>query len=200
MSFFDRGNGVRIYYELKSPADSRDRIVLLSGFAATCGMWDPHLDFLASQGISTLCLDNRGCGQTVSPTTERPLTALDMAMDVVLLLEHVGWGMERVHVWGASMGGFLALSILVRNNRLISLCLQVTCAGLYPFAVPLGEVGWKRIFGVVGMANKTPEEVVSLMMEKGFSKEILEDSERKAKIHQSMVANFARMYSWNMEV
>ncbi len=202
MSLFDRGGGVSIYYELSGPADAKDRMVLITGFAARAGTWDERVAWLNGQGVATLALDNRGAGETTWVASDKSLTAFDLAADVALLMDHVGWGEASVHVWGASMGGFVALTLaemLIESHRLSSLYLHATCAGLYPFAVGIGEGTWKTILGVSGLVDKTREEVVKLLVDKSYSKEFLDADDTRARLEKDMLDNFERRFSWSIE-
>ncbi len=190
-----------INYELNAPLQTLSRAVLVSGFLATCGMWDDHIAWLNEMGCATLTVDNRGCGATVNPPSEFPLSALDLALDILLLLEHVGWNAHPVVLWGASMGGFISLTlaeILLRKNRLSGMYLHATSAGLYPIAIPLGETGWRRILSAMGMAEKSKEDAVKQIVEMSVSKEILSDADAKKKVEDDMLATFDRRFSWSL--
>jgi hypothetical protein len=79
------------------------------------------------------------------------------------------------------------------------LYLQATCGGLYPFAVPLGEGGWRKVLGMSGLLDKTPAEVTALLVEKSFSKEFLEQDGKRARLEQEMQNTFQRRFSWTLD-
>lgn len=66
---------------------------------------------------SVLVLDNRGVGESDRPmrlqSPRGRYTTVEMARDVVEVLDHVGWRGERaVHVVGLSMGGMIAQELV----------------------------------------------------------------------------------------
>lgn len=78
-----------------------------------------------------MLMDHRGVGKSGPCKLENQTTSL-LAQDALALVDHV-WGPDaRVHVYGASMGGMVAQELsllLIKQKRLASLYLAVTCAG-----------------------------------------------------------------------
>lgn len=79
---------------------------------------------------SVLLIDNRGIGGSDKPLSR--YSTSEMALDVIEVLEHVGWTSEReLNVVGISMGGMVAQEMAMRiPKRLQSLSLLCTSAGL----------------------------------------------------------------------
>jgi hypothetical protein len=101
------------------------------------------------------------------------------------------------------MGGFVALELaelLAHCNRLSSLYLQATCAGLFPFPIPLGEGFWRGMLGLMGTADKTPEQAVAMLVDKALSKEFTADPAVRARVEKSMLATFDRTFTWTLQV
>jgi pimeloyl-ACP methyl ester carboxylesterase len=122
-------NGIRIEYETAGdPADPP--LLLIMGLGAQLIAWeDDFVHELVSRGLYVVRYDNRDTGLstwfddagvpnlvTAVATGVVPApayTLADMADDAAALLDALG--IERAHVCGASMGGMIAQSLLIRN-------------------------------------------------------------------------------------
>jgi len=87
-----------------------------------------------------------------------------MANDVIMLLDYIGWTLQRqLHIVGLSLGGMISLELASKiAPRLVSLTLIVTSAGGYPwsFRTPLnGVVGLTRV-----MLTAQPEAKASVLL------------------------------------
>jgi 3-oxoadipate enol-lactonase len=120
----DLGEDVALYYEYRGQAGSP--LLLLSGFGTSLVEWP--LPFLANlEGSHRLILmDNRGMGESVGPMDNYSMAAA--ATDVAGLLDALG--LERVHVFGHSMGGMVGQHFALHfPQRLHSLTLASTAPG-----------------------------------------------------------------------
>jgi pimeloyl-ACP methyl ester carboxylesterase len=135
-------NPVELAYEtFGNPADSP--IVLVMGLAAQLIGWPDELcEGLAEQEHFVIRFDNRDSGGSTHlhdlPTPRLTDVALrrrpppygigDMANDVVGLFDSLG--LSRVHLVGASMGGFIAQTVGIEHpDRVRSLSLIMTSTG-----------------------------------------------------------------------
>lgn len=133
-------NGIEIDYEVIGEGEP---LVLVMGFSAQRILWpDELVRLLNGAGFKVVRFDNRDVGGSTKldhlgvPNVQRallrslvgirdrgPYSMLDMAKDVVGLLDHLG--IDRAHVVGASMGGMiaqeLALSFPERLRTLTSI-------------------------------------------------------------------------------
>lgn len=108
-------NGVSINYidEGAGPA-----IVLVHGFASNLqGNWrGPGIvDALVTSGRRVVALDCRGHGRSGKPHDPEAYAGTRMADDVIALMDHLGIGIADL--WGYSMGGFIAASLVVRHPQ-----------------------------------------------------------------------------------
>jgi pimeloyl-ACP methyl ester carboxylesterase len=111
MAFFDSA-GVQIHYQ---EYGSGDPVVLVHGFASSAqhnwgvtGWFDtlsPHYRVIA--------LDCRGHGRSGKPHDAAAYAGAAMEADVIGLLDHLG--IERTRLMGYSMGGRIALGLLVNH-------------------------------------------------------------------------------------
>jgi pimeloyl-ACP methyl ester carboxylesterase len=135
-------NGIEIAYQ--TFGDRGDpAIVLVMGLGTQMIAWpDALCEDLASRGYHVVRFDNRDTGESTHLTGVRaprltslvtrrkrpPYTIKDMAEDTIGLLDALG--LDRVHLVGASLGGFIAQTVALRApERLHSLSLLMTSTG-----------------------------------------------------------------------
>src|SRR5437773_6718662 len=101
-------------------------LLVLNGFAATSGDWDPlFVDGLASSN-ELILLDNRGMGS--STDGGKPFDIARLAHDAAHVIETLGF--ERISILGWSMGGFIAQTLALQHpNRVNKLILLSTDSG-----------------------------------------------------------------------
>ena len=135
-------NGIQIAYETFGDP-SQPPLLLVMGLGAQMLAWPDELcRQLADEGHLVIRFDNRDVGlsthlRDVPPPRLRdlvlrrrrpPYTIDDMADDAVGLLDALG--IDRAHVVGASMGGFIAQTLALRHpDRLRSATLVMTSTG-----------------------------------------------------------------------
>jgi pimeloyl-ACP methyl ester carboxylesterase len=139
---------VELYYEdLGDPADPP--VLLIMGLGAQLPMWpDGFCARLVDAGYRVIRFDHRDTGLSAKMHGQRaegsvhrrfmryafgrsspvPYTLVDMARDVVALLDHLG--VERAHVVGASMGGMIAQILAATEpDRVASLAVVMSGTG-----------------------------------------------------------------------
>jgi pimeloyl-ACP methyl ester carboxylesterase len=135
-------NGIDIAYE--TFGDRHDpALVLVMGLGTQMLGWPAEFCAqLAAQGFFVVRFDNRDIGESTHleslpvPDPIRvalrrrrpPYTIEDMATDTLALLDALG--LDRVHLMGASMGGFIAQTVAIKApGRILSLTLMMTSTG-----------------------------------------------------------------------
>ncbi|GAA5795142.1 hypothetical protein HPULCUR_000495 [Helicostylum pulchrum] len=95
---------------------------------SSCLAWENQTNYLAKSGKYTvLIFENRGMGLSDAPSGLYSTSQL--ANDAKDLLDHVGWE-KNIHVDGVSMGGMIALELLITwPDRFSSLVLTSTTSG-----------------------------------------------------------------------
>jgi pimeloyl-ACP methyl ester carboxylesterase len=106
-------NGLQMYYELHGSGGTP--LLLLHG-----GLFDIDQQFgellpALSANRRVIAADFQGHGRTND--IDRPLGTVDLASDVVGLLQHLG--VPKVDVFGFSVGGAVALHLTIRNPELV---------------------------------------------------------------------------------
>ncbi|KOS21648.1 3-oxoadipate enol-lactonase 2 [Escovopsis weberi] len=124
-----RGPVVNIAYEVHGAGPIK--LVLIMGLAGVKNGWQRQTKYFGHthpDKYSVLILDNRGVGESDKPL--RRYSTSDMALDVIELLDHLGWTADRdIHLAGISLGGMIAQEVAARiPRRLQSLSLLSTSA------------------------------------------------------------------------
>lgn len=134
-------NSIHIHYDIHGAGEP---VVLIGGLGSDAYLWVRQIPALA-QGFQVIAFDNRGAGASDKP--DEPYTIPMFAADTAGLLDALG--IEKAHIVGASMGGFIAqefaLTYPQRVNRLVLACTHF--GG--PNAVPIPQAT------LAGMLNRT---------------------------------------------
>jgi 3-oxoadipate enol-lactonase len=108
---------VSLWWAESVPADGTP-LLLVQGLGYTADMWFRILPGLSSNR-RTIRFDNRGVGRSNVPPT--PWSITDMADDAVAVMDAAG--VDRVNVFGVSMGGLIAQEVALghpdRVERLV---------------------------------------------------------------------------------
>lgn len=116
-------------------------VLLIAGANACHLMWpDEFCQQLLDQGFSVIRYDHRDTGRSSRFAFEdRPYTVTTLAEDAVAVLD--GFGIERAHVVGLSMGGTLVQVALIDHpERWLSATIMLTAALDVDFAGNLARV------------------------------------------------------------
>jgi len=113
--YFFQSNAVRIRYLV---AGTGQPVILVHGWSASAEMWPALMNDL-SRDHEVIAMDCRGHGRSDKPHDPSQY-GNQMAMDVVRLMDHLG--LKKAHVVGYSMGGGIAVKVLVdQPDRLLSI-------------------------------------------------------------------------------
>jgi 3-oxoadipate enol-lactonase len=179
-------NGVRLHYESHG---SGAPVLLLHGLGGSCAEWGFQVAALAPRvRVLTLCL--RGFGRSARP--RGPYTIAQHAADALALLDHLG--IERCHVVGHSMGGAIALEMVLEQPvRVASLILlnsqpSFEIDSWHKRMLLLWRLVLPRLLGMPRMAR--------LMAERYFPAP--EQAEVRAEVIARHSINDARVYVANL--
>ena len=115
---FVESAGARIHWEAEGQGTP---VLLIMGHLYSARMWYPLLPAL-TRNHRAIWFDNRGTGES---STTSSVTVADFARDALSVLDAAG--VERVHVYGVSMGGGIAGEFAMRYpERTLSLILGCT--------------------------------------------------------------------------
>lgn len=110
-------DGIRIAFELEGAGTP---IVLVHGFASDRAQnWKAPgwYTTLSAAGYRVIALDCRGHGESDKPHDSQSYAQERMAEDVIAVIEAAG--LKRVHLMGYSMGGMIAIHLLMRHAPLV---------------------------------------------------------------------------------
>ncbi len=123
----------RLYWESEGTGDP---VLLIHGLGLSGGAWWRTVDALAPR-MRVITFDHRGIGQSASLTYAYTTEA--MADDAVSILDALE--IERLHVYGFSLGGMVAQQIALRHpERVQALVLGGTHSGGRRASLPDPEV------------------------------------------------------------
>jgi 3-oxoadipate enol-lactonase len=166
-------DGTRLFVAERGHGDD---VLFIPGLGYSSWCWEYQVDPI-SEFAKVMLLDNRGVGQSDKPPG--PYSIEQMADDAYQALRQRGAG--PAHVVGASMGGYIALTLALRHpGAVASLILLATTSGgigshgvpadtqrAWAAAVPLGSAGFARatmpLSFAPGWAEAHPAEFAQLL-------------------------------------
>lgn len=129
--------GIRLWTERRGAPDAPALLLIMGAQASGLGWPDALVDALAARH-QVIRYDHRDTGRSTSTFDQHPYPITDLARDAVAVLD--GWGVERAHLVGMSLGGMLTQLVLADHpERVLSATLIGTCAlSDTPYAAPDG--------------------------------------------------------------
>jgi len=125
-----------MYYEVHGKGDP---LVLIAGLGNDLNAWAFQTPEFAKK-YRVIAFDNRGSGHTDAP--DQPYSIRTMAEDTAGLLDALS--IEKAHVLGISMGGYIAQELAIRYpGRVRSLILVTTSVGPYLLKISILQA-WVR--------------------------------------------------------
>ncbi len=137
MPFADNGD-IRICYDtIGDPEDPP--LLLVAGLGNQLVTWQEEFcSSLVDRGFFVIRIDNRDCGLSSILTDGDEYTLHDMADDAIAVLDALG--LERVHLFGHSLGGMIAQAISIDHPaRVSSMTVLSTSTGNWHYGKPSEE-------------------------------------------------------------
>lgn len=156
-------NGIQIYYEEKGKGEP---LILINGLAFPMDLWFAQIEELSGD-FRVIALDNRGIGCTDQPDAEYSIRM--MASDAVGLLKALD--IEKAHVAGLSMGGFISQEIALSYPDVVNRLVLIATGMGGARSLELGRPFWEK--AAVELYGKPPQDVyridLTLMSAPGFA-------------------------------
>lgn len=137
-------------------------LLLIHGLGGTRGIWEPQLGTLTPHR-DVIAIDIPGFGDSAALCDDEPASAAALARKIADFCAALG--VERPHVAGNSLGGWLALE-LAKHDRARSLCL-ISPAGLW--RRPLGP----QAVNIRGLAKLMKPALLGLVRSEGARRRML---------------------------
>ncbi len=189
---FVKVDGRRLAYNEVCPSAPKGTILLLTGLAAKRYGWYYQLDEFGRY-YRTIALDYRDISDSDEVT--EAYTVADMADDAAAAMRALG--VQRTHVIGISLGGFVALELALRHPELVDrLVLVSTSAGGSTHVQPGPELmamlttRAEQNIEIGELARKT----YSMIMAPGFAESHPEELDRIAEIARYRPSNAPAYY------
>jgi pimeloyl-ACP methyl ester carboxylesterase len=127
MATVEISGGRRVNYDLSG--DGPD-LLLINGRGGQRASWNPVVGML-SPWFRVITFDNRDAGENEPETN--PYSIADLASDAADLLDALD--IERAHTLGHSMGGFIALHLVLNRPRLVDRLMLVSTSPVVGSAI-----------------------------------------------------------------
>ncbi len=129
-------DGLNMYYEVHGEGKP---LLLISGLGNDLNGWALQIPEFAKK-YRVIAFDNRGSGRTDAPDLRYSIQM--MAEDTIGLMDALG--IEKAHVLGVSMGGYIAEELAIGYPRRVgSLILMTTSVGPYMLKISVLQ-NWAR--------------------------------------------------------
>jgi len=156
---------LNMYYEVHGEGLP---LLLISGLGNDLSSWALQIPDLAKR-YRVISFDNRGSGRTDAP--DLPYSIRMMAEDTAGLMDALG--IEKAHVLGVSMGGYITQELAIRHpDRVRSLVLATTSVGPYLLKISILQT-WAR----EALAGMSPMTLFQIMLPFMFNDSCFEDPE-----------------------
>jgi pimeloyl-ACP methyl ester carboxylesterase len=168
---------ISMYFEEHGAGDP---LVLIMGFGADLQAWALQAPAFARH-FRVVTFDNRGSGRSSAP--DKPYSMEGMAEDTLSLMDRLG--IEKAHVLGWSMGGYIAQELaLAHPERVDKLVLMTTAPSIdgYGRTVLRGLMDARQ-------SSMSYEQFVRLMSAWLYSPELLDNQARYERAIANVLAN-----------
>lgn len=108
----------RLVFDVIEKGSGRELVVLLHGFPANAGSWNPIAEILARNSYRVLALQQRGYSPNAQPKRRNDYQLDKLTGDVLALI--IASGAERAHIVGHDWGGAIAWAFASKYPERVS--------------------------------------------------------------------------------
>ncbi|MFC1955113.1 alpha/beta fold hydrolase [Chloroflexota bacterium] len=130
-------NGVNLYYEVSGAGPS---VMLCHGYTGSHRSWMSQISALSPK-YQTVAIDHRGHGDSGAPSSAEDYSVPILVNDVRALLNHLG--ITRCCLVGHSLGGFMAIQLVLDYPDIISSLILVDTSSGPSYVPGMKELGEK---------------------------------------------------------
>jgi pimeloyl-ACP methyl ester carboxylesterase len=184
-------NGCSLYYEIHGQGDP---LVMIMGLRRNAQWWYHQIPVL-SQHFKVVVFDNRGAGRSDKPEMDYSIRLF--ADDTAALMDRLG--IERAHILGISMGGYVAQELAINHSEKVAdLLLGCTSCG----GEKAVSMSAERLEKFTSNRGLTPEQILRKDMDIYFSDEYvvgnataIEEFSKISMRHYQPVDAFLRQFA-----
>lgn len=182
-------NDIQMYYEIHGEGAP---LVLIEGLGYATWMWYKQIDELAKH-FKVIVFDNRGVGETDKPDCEYSIEIF--ADDLAELLNKLG--IEKTHVLGVSMGGFIAQEFALKYPQMVDKLILCSTSFGGPNSIPIPMETLQIMLkggGVYTSLEEIKEAIATALDRENLNEEVLN------KILQEKMANPQPKYAYQRQL
>jgi len=165
-----KANNIQLYYEEHGVGEP---LLMIEGLGYATWMWYRQVSELSKE-YRVIIFDNRGVGDSDKP--DLPYTIDMMAADAAGVLQSLG--IERAHILGVSMGGYIAQAFASNYPEMIHTLTLVCTSFGGPNAVPMPL---STFTAMTSVADLTPEQAILQGMSVAFGPDFWDNNQEEIK-------------------
>jgi pimeloyl-ACP methyl ester carboxylesterase len=151
-------NGVSLYYERQGTGPA---VFFIAGSTGDAGNFSRAAALLADE-FTVVTYDRRGNSRSPRPAGWTTTSVTEQADDAAALINALG--LAPTVIFGASVGGLIALDLIIRYPHLVRACVLQEPSIFFVLPDPTAELSARRAILTEGLARGGPREAVKALM------------------------------------
>lgn len=151
-------NGASLYYERQGTGPT---VFFIAGSTGDAGNFSRAADLLADE-FTVVTYDRRGNSRSKRPVGWTSTSVGEQADDAAALVEALG--LAPTVIFGASVGGLIALDLIIRHPQLVRACILQEPSIFFVLPDPTAELATRRKILTEGLSSGGPREAIKALM------------------------------------